>query len=1641
MSATSINALRELLRLGLSVFSKVWNYQAKNWVTSVYALDIDNDGDVEVIACSRDGRVYALTKWGDHKWERIIGSKEWLRAIIAIPPIDGRNNRVRIVTGARDGKIYALDKDGKTVSRDGKLFAFGGDGRAFEAEQEMDACWLDTGYVIRQIHVNPFYSSNIVLGSEDDHAYALDYETGEIRWKFPTKGWVRAVFSYDINGDSETETLVGSADGFLYVLNREGQCIDKKYMQQPIYAIFVADVDHDGITEILVATGGKDLIALTPDLCKKWSSRPFNNRLVTLYVADVDNDGYDEIIAGSDDKHIYVLNAQGNVLWRYNLRYRVLSVYATDFDNDGHVELLAGSEEEKIHVFRVQLIKDLDERIRKCYQGLGDPDPVTLTDITIDERNLLQDILGEGAIKYINLKHVEQLMEAKNYKDALCELIELSAQRAQLIWRKGRTDQIGHIRTLCFGHASSETERDIVVGTNEGNIQALSITGKQLYSYSLESEVLQVQANYIDNSKYEKIVACSIDHQMYIVSGTKKQDWCPVLVNERMTCFYIMHANKQEPVEIIIGSENGRLSIYGGDLQQPLITISTPEPIKLVCAHTPKKDDTLEIVAADSKNSIYAYERTGKMLWDYEVLDRVEALYVKDIDQDGSVEVLIGSYDRNIHVLDSRGHLRWRYYLPHGILAVDAVDIDHDGSVEVLVGCADEYMYVFSGEGDLLWKYQSHDRIRTLRAQDIDGDGNIEIAMGSMDELELLQVVNQQQVRTLMHQCLSAMQQERSAREVIVELLHDPTPALRAFALGKFVELSNFSREDVDIFEKFVRDSFVEVRVALVQAVIASYPIYPQKVASLLSALSRDASQEVKLAFIDSMWTLMQSDWELGFEYLWRFSSYSDRYVRRAVVRKLHQLIDVSRENTRDRAIFELLLQAAQDKDSEWIRQEAARTLAHFLSRHHSGLIVYIHLFLVKELRSSILQLIAHNTANVVAQNAINALALMVRAIDGSNIQEMLEAVVKALEDMKSLKYGNDNWMTYTELRRLFTIRTIDDIAHYQCVLELDQFLPTNELAPTVLNVFNRLSSISRILRVYLRRDSVNDRVSSLLEATRAIDTMNSFVERAYSMILLEEPISKLPDRRLFELLLKQWKEIVNTQLNELRGKPELNVELQTRNVPYEEQVGIWLSVTNTGRAPADNVEVKLLHGDDFEVVGSNSFRIETIFSQEASQSEFCIKPLASSLDLFFEVSYDDEERGIEKLSFGDRLELQTSALPQEFRHIPNPYSTGTPSPDTKMFFGREQDIAFLKDNLTRTSAQSVIVLYGQRRSGKTTLLLHLLKTPVLEEHIPVLIDMQGESLQISGSKFLRNLAFYIAKEMKRKGFSVCQPELKDFANDPTFAFNRFLDTVEGKLEGQRIILLIDEFEVLEEQIKKGKLEPEILQFLRSLMQYRRNINFLLSGTHTIEQLTKGYWSVFFNIACHYRLSKLHSQAAADLIRKPVEGYLEYDAYALKKIQQLTASQPYLIHLMCRSLVDHCNEKRKSYVTINDVNTVLREVMQTGQFHFDWVWQQLSPEERITLSALAEGGKEEGRQLSLVEVEEVYRNYRFPYRRERIEATLQPLIDSDVVERVSGGVRDNTLDSIRYRIPIGLIRRWLRKEKPLDLILHEGSMV
>jgi hypothetical protein len=281
---------------------------------------------------------------------------------------------------------------------------------------------------------------------------------------------------------------------------------------------------------------------------------------------------------------------------------------------------------------------------------------------------------------------------------------------------------------------------------------------------------------------------------------------------------------------------------------------------------------------------------------------------------------------------------------------------------------------------------------------------------------------------------------------------------------------------------------------------------------------------------------------------------------------------------------------------------------------------------------------------------------------------------------------------------------------------------------------------------------------------------------------------------------------------------------------------------------------------------------------------------------------------------------------------------------------------------------------------------------------------------------------------------------VEDFEKHSSFYLNRLLDVVEEKLQDRMLVILIDEFEVLEALVNQRKLAPEVFDYLRSMVQNRQHILFLLAGVHTIQKLTAGYWSPFFNIANQYQISKLSEQGAITLITKPVEGFLEYDPYAVQKIRQLTADQPYLIHLICRPLIDYCNELKKAYVTMNDVNAILKELMESKQNHFQWLWNQSTKEERHVLSVLAELGMDERSLLSLVEIEVQYKHYSLNYKIESVLAALTNLVEREVVEKVENYANEGASSYERYRLPVGLIREWLRKHKSVKQVQHEGMI-
>ncbi|HLI71590.1 MAG TPA: FG-GAP-like repeat-containing protein [Ktedonobacteraceae bacterium] len=1589
--------LQRALRLGLTVVTELWNYPAGDWVSSVHAVDIDGDGDVEILITVRDGSIYILTKRGLPK-RRVKPAGEWARNIRGIDNAEAVD-KTRIVTGLRDGKVQAFDETGEFL-------------------------WeYQTGHVVRQVRVHDIDhdgKTEILVASEDQHVYALASETGEALWKYRAGSWVHAIHAADVDGDGVTEILAGSGDQCIYVLDSRGRLKGKYAVESEVPCIYATDIDKDGQTEILFATDGKELYALTTRGQKKWRFQS-DNRILSLAVVDLDHDGRHEIIAASQDKHLYVLDDRGKLVWRHNFNSRVFSVYAADIDNDGQVEVLVGTEE-SLHVLRIELMRDLRQKIFTSYKKLGYPEFTTL-DLSWTEIALLQDLVSGWLPneQQTTLEHAKQLARSENYLQALSELILLHQQKVQVLWRK----KVGRVRAVFSGDLNGDGQLEVVAGTDDGGVHVFDARGEEVWSYICDDRIWTVYVGDIDLDGTFEVVAGSGGGQVYVFSNAGEIKWQSKLGNW-IESVYIHEVKQTGYAELVVGlrGHQGKIQIFNNRFEAAAQPISTPHGVRIVGTYDLDGDGVAEIIAGGDDDNVYTYKRDGSLFWSYRTGDRARGLVIRDIDADGHMEIVVGSEDRNVHVLDSEGHLKWRYYTPHRVLSVNTLDFDQEGEIGVFFGTDDGTVLFFTKAGDLLWRYIVGDRVCGVQAADCNQDGKVEIIVGSEDlMLHLLQVLDQQEISDEMEQCWHALcQQEGGSNELVYNLVRSPSSSLRSFAIAKISARPVLQERDTAALQELVSDTSGDVRRAFAQQVARLYQMNPSLSRRFMDILHRDQERDVRLALVDSLPAVAQLDENVGFQYLERFSKNPDVWIRRAVVRKLDQLAASSPQQ-----VFRLLLNLLHD-ETEWIRQEAARAIAHYFDLHEEELIRKARLLITQDVDLPALRLIAYCAKKDSVRDIFLTTIDLIENLAENNIVEKLENIVKTFESIRSLKHGDQLWQVYDELYCLQRMKTIEEITRYKCRIDQASLIDPGQLK-IIGNVLYHLQEVAGIMATYLKRERLGDRLASLLEATSAIEKIYTDLE--YQLSDLRGQKSTFPEGPILETLLTTWRKMIVGELGHLRGKADLKPELRTKFVPSEERVGIRLDIRNDGRSPADNVRVHLKESDTFEVIGKSTLSFETIPVSDTIVAEFTISLKGPSQHLTFELTYADAESREKTLVFSDRLE--TRQIDREFKRIPNPYSIGTPIQTSDMFYGREEDLAMLTEDLTSVSANMVVVLFGQRRSGKSSLLYQLLNTSSLDPHIPIYIDMQHETLDMSTSRFLYHLAGAIHRNLNLKGIEIDPPDVKNFSEDPTYAFDQYLDTLDLAREGRKLIIMLDEFEILEQKVTEKVLAGEFFEYLRSLMQHRKGINFLLSGTHTIEQLTKEYWSVFFNIARHHRLSSLKDEAARQLITDPVKEYLEYDPFAVEKIRQLTANQPYFIQLICRSLIAHANEVRKSYITLIDVNTVQDRVMETGQVHFKWLWGQTSTEERLVLSTIAHEGGDEGRPLSLKDIAEVYHSYGLPFQQEKVLLALENLAEMDVVER--------GLEGTLFTIPIGLIRRWLREIKPLKRVMLEEDLL
>src|SRR5512136_465748 len=143
-----------------------------------------------------------------------------------------------------------------------------------------------------------------------------------------------------------------------------------------------------------------------------------------------------------------------------------------------------------------------------------------------------------------------------------------------------------------------------------------------------------------------------------------------------------------------------------------------------------------------------------------------------------------------------------------------------------------------------------------------------------------------------------------------------------------------------------------------------------------------------------------------------------------------------------------------------------------------------------------------------------------------------------------------------------------------------------------------------------------------------------------------------------------------------------------------------------------------------------------------------------------------------------------------------NPYIAGAPVTEARMFFGREDVFDWIQNNLAGRYADHTLVIHGQRRVGKTSVLKQL-GNRLPKKYIPVFFDLQGRT-HTTLDRFLWWLAREIVRVLKQeRAIDLPVPEKEAFTQDMEFFEHRFLAELRAVLGDQVLLLTFDEFDNL----------------------------------------------------------------------------------------------------------------------------------------------------------------------------------------------------------------------------------------------------
>ncbi len=339
--------------------------------------------------------------------------------------------------------------------------------------------------------------------------------------------------------------------------------------------------------------------------------------------------------------------------------------------------------------------------------------------------------------------------------------------------------------------------------------------------------------------------------------------------------------------------------------------------------------------------------------------------------------------------------------------------------------------------------------------------------------------------------------------------------------------------------------------------------------------------------------------------------------------------------------------------------------------------------------------------------------------------------------------------------------------------------------------------------------------------------------------------------------------------------------------------------------------------------------------------------PAADRLEKLHEQGKTRLSKTIIEFDWEELVSMQPTRAPV----LMNPFNISRPA-GGNMFFGRSEEIKIMQRELCDAEEGRALVLYGPRRSGKSSLCKQLIERYMHAPSWGVLCSLQNARKQTEAA-ILTQLAERIS-EVFQENFPMAAPSWNDFQdNDPQIRFKRFLKRCIEQVPDSRLILVLDEFGGAVESVEKHILGFRFFTFWKELHTSIPQLSLLFAlPTNSQHTLSAKPLAHTFSFAQPMEMTFLDSESARRLLSDPLRDLnIAIHPNTMARAVMLTGGNPYYLTLIGQHLIFHLNrDSQKQVVGDNDLNQVIEKIIadRTSQ-NFDFLRSELVYDEEFLL--------------------------------------------------------------------------------------------